>query len=59
MLRMNTYMAKSIPLGATLGVHRVGVVVCDVRREGLDSVLEGLTAESRRFRHIKRKAVST
>lgn len=51
-LRLNTYMPESIPLRATLCVHGVGVVVCDTRSEGLDGMLEGLTAEGRLLRHV-------
>lgn len=50
--KLNTYMPESIPLRATLCVHRVGVVVSDTRSEGLDSMLEGLTVEGRLLRHV-------
>lgn len=40
-------MAKSIPLGATLRVQGVGIVVDHVLDELLDMMLEGLAVEGR------------
>lgn len=56
-LLWKVYMAKSIPLRATLRVQRVAVVVGDIRREGFDRMLECLPAEGRLLGYIERKAV--
>lgn len=45
-------MSEPIPLSSTLGVQRVGVVVCDTRGQGLDSVLESFPVECWFLGHI-------
>lgn len=50
-------MSETIPLGATLGVKLVEVVVADVWHQSLDMMHELLALESWRLRNIQRKAV--
>lgn len=50
-------MAEAIPLCATLCVQCVAVVIGDIFGEGLDRMLERLTAKGGFLRYIERKAI--
>lgn len=54
---LKTHMAKSVPLRATLRVHRVTVVIRNVLCKSLDRVLECLTAKGWRLGYSERETV--
>lgn len=50
-------MPEAIPLRAALRVHRVDIVVCNVRHNRLDTMLERLAVERGRFGDCERETV--